>query len=130
MLAGIVAMQVEVLKLGASIGRSLERGSALQSTNELLRANVASLADDQRIERLAAGMGMVMSAPDAIGFLSSRPGDLQRAIDDIRAPDAAAFLSSLTSAPTTSAPATGPATAASATQTAAASGAETQTSGG
>ena len=44
MLAGIVAMQVEVLKLGASIGRSIERSTALQSRNEQLRASVASLA--------------------------------------------------------------------------------------
>ncbi len=44
MLAGIVAMQVEVLKLGASIGRSIEQSTALQSRNELLRASVASLS--------------------------------------------------------------------------------------
>jgi len=46
LLAGIVAMQVEVLKLGASMGRAIERGTALQNTNELLRENVATLADD------------------------------------------------------------------------------------
>src|SRR5581483_3817337 len=43
MLAGIVAMQVEVLKLGATMGRAIEQGSALQSRNELLRDSVASL---------------------------------------------------------------------------------------
>ena len=63
-------MQVEVLKLGAGIGRSIERGTQLQSRNELLRASVATLADDQRIERLAVGMGMVMPAPTAVSFLS------------------------------------------------------------
>jgi hypothetical protein len=96
LLAGIVAMQVEVLKLGAGIGRSIERGTQLQSRNELLRASVAELADDQRIERLAAGMGMVMPAPDAVHFLSLRPvGYVQRAADSIHQPDATAFVASL-----------------------------------
>ncbi len=42
LLAGIVAMQVEVLKLSANMGRSIERGTALQSRNEQLRASVAA----------------------------------------------------------------------------------------
>ena len=70
MLAGIVAMQVEVLKLGASMGRSLEANSTLSAQNATLRESVASLADDQRIEQLAASMGMVMPPPSAVGFLS------------------------------------------------------------
>ncbi len=89
MLAGIVAMQVEVLKLGASMGRAIEQTTALQSRNELLRASVASLADDQRIERLAGQMGMVMPAPTAIDFLSARRVNLRRAAADIHQPDAA-----------------------------------------
>jgi hypothetical protein len=97
MLVGIVAMQVEVLKLGTSIGRAIERGSALQSRNELLRANVSSLADDQRIERLAAGMGMVMPPPVAVGFLNVRPANAARAAGNIHAPDPSAFLSAMSS---------------------------------
>ncbi len=95
MLAGIVAMQVEVLKLGASMGRAIEQGTALQSRNELLRASVATLADDQRIERLAAGMGMVMPEPTAVGFLSMRSGNAQHAASNIHQPDSTAFLSTL-----------------------------------
>lgn len=98
MLAGIVAMQVEVLKLNASIGRSLQRGAALQSQNELLRASVSSLTDGQRIESLAAGMGMVMPAPDAVGFLSAQNGaGAARAAANIHPPDASSFLSLLPS---------------------------------
>lgn len=97
MLAGIVAMQVEVLKLGASIGRSIERGSALQSRNELLRESVAALADQQRIERLASGMGMVMPPPGGVGFLKARDRNFGRAAGAIKAPDAAAFTSLLSS---------------------------------
>ena len=51
MLAGIVTMQVEVLKLGTSVGRWMQRASTLQTKNDALQASVASLADDQRIER-------------------------------------------------------------------------------
>lgn len=93
MLAGIVAMQVEVLKLGASIGRSIERSSALQTRNETLRATVGALDDDQRVEAVAAKSGMVMPAPQAVGFLS--PGSreqVQRAVANIHVPDPAAFL--------------------------------------
>ncbi len=112
LLAGIVAMQVEVLKLGARMGASIERTSYLQSRNELLRASVASLADDRRIESLAAGMGMIMPAPEAINFLSSRPvGYLDRAASSIRLPDNATFLASL---PTTSLGPTTPGSSASA----------------
>ena len=53
MLVGIVAMQVEVLKLGASEGRALTQSAALQSKNEMLRATVASESAEQRIEQLA-----------------------------------------------------------------------------
>lgn len=99
LLAGIVAMQVEVLKLNAGIGRSLVRGSALQSQNALLRAQVATLADDQRIESKAAQMGMVMPAPGSIKFLSlGNTVALQRALTSFRQPDASAFTSDLTAA--------------------------------
>jgi hypothetical protein len=93
MLAGIVAMQVEVLKLGSSMGRAIERGTALQSTNELLRASVATAADDQRIERIAASRGMVMPSPVGVGFLSARSGaNAQQALANIHVPSPTSFL--------------------------------------
>lgn len=95
LLAGIVAMQVEILKLGTNMGREMERSSALQTRNEALQASVATLADDQRIERLAVGMGMVMPRPDSFVFLSAKSGDIGRAIADIRAPDPVGFTSQL-----------------------------------
>jgi hypothetical protein len=94
MLAGIVAMQVEVLKLGASMGRSLERNSVLSSENAGLRQSVATLGDDQRIEQLAGTMGMVMPPPQAVGFLSaSADGNAGRALANIHQPSASSFLS-------------------------------------
>ncbi len=94
MLVGIVAMQVEVLKLGASIGRSIQRTSNLQTKNEMLRETVASLDGDARIESLAAAQGMVMPAPGGVGFLSvnGAAADVGRTIANIHAPDAAGFL--------------------------------------
>jgi cell division protein FtsL len=102
LLAGIVAMQVEVLKLNAGIGRSLERGSALQAQNELLRAGVARLSDEQRIERIAAQMGMRMPAPDQLKFVGGGNGTVQRVLGNIHAPSATSFLAQL---PTIGAPA-------------------------
>jgi cell division protein FtsL len=95
LLVGIVAMQVEVLKLNAGIGRSLERASALQGQNELLRAGVARLSDEQRIERIAAGMGMVMPSADQMRFVRTGPASVESALNAIKAPDATNFLAQL-----------------------------------
>jgi hypothetical protein len=96
LLAGIVAMQVEVLKLNAGVGRALERTTALQSHNEQLREAVARDADDQRIERRAAAMGMVMSQPSEVQFLAHQPTtDLAKAVANIHQPDATGFTAQL-----------------------------------
>lgn len=96
MLVGIVGMQVEALKLGASMGRAIDRTTALQARNEGLRASVAALADDQRIERVAAKQGMVMPAPPDVGFLASGSGDVARALAGIHPPAPASFLATNT----------------------------------
>ncbi|MBV9414238.1 MAG: hypothetical protein JO363_04590 [Solirubrobacterales bacterium] len=93
LLAGIVAAQVEILKLGASMGRALEQTTTLTVQNEQLRGSVAGLADDQRIERLAAAMGLVLPPPGAVGYINAEPGgNVTRALANLRAPDAAAFV--------------------------------------
>jgi hypothetical protein len=107
LLVGIVAMQVEVLKLNAGIGRALERSTTLQSRNEQLRAAVAGEADDQRIESKAAHMGMVMPPPAAIRFLQRHPlADVAKAITSIHAPDPTAFQAALAARAATVAPTT------------------------
>ena len=129
LLAGIVATQVEVLKLGASMGRWVERSAALTSHNQALQASVAALSDDQRIERLAAHMGMAMPAPTAITFLSRHPaGGASAAVKKIQAPDATQFLATLqaqgaltTSTVTSSGPGTAPAGTTDSSSTAASS---------
>ena len=126
LLAGIVAMQVEVLKLNAGIGATLERGSALQISNEQLRIQVAQLSADQRIETVAAHMGMVMPDPSAIRFVGGHPsGTAARAAANIHIPDAGGFASALAA----SEPPSAAAAAAPATTTAAAAAPGTTTAG-
>jgi hypothetical protein len=96
MLVGIVAMQVEMLKLGASVGRSSEQITTLQSSNEAKRASVAELSSDRRIESLAGKAGMVMPGPTDIGFVSYS-AQLHRALANIRRPEPSTFGSTPTS---------------------------------
>lgn len=121
LLTGIVAMQVETLRLSASTGRSLERVTALQSRNQQLQNTVAVLADDQRIERLAAGMNMVMPGPTHVRFLAARGRSVRQVLSAVHPPNAAAFLAALAPASSTAAMASaGSATALPATPTVAA----------
>jgi cell division protein FtsL len=92
MLVGIVAMQVEVLKLGAGIGRAVQQSTELSARNEALRASVAALGDDQRIESMAAKMGMIMPAPGAVGFLNWSEVRSGRTAASVHAPDSSQFL--------------------------------------
>lgn len=91
LLAGIVAMQVEVLKYGASIGDALANTTALQSRQEVLQASVAQLESAARIERLAERMGMVMPLPGEQTFVRADPQQLGRALALIRPADPASF---------------------------------------
>jgi hypothetical protein len=91
-----VAIQVEVLKLGTGIGRSINLATQLQSRNELLTARDAALGSDQRIMREAAKLGMYMPGPTETGFMAAGGrGAMRRAIQGIRTPDAQAFLAAL-----------------------------------
>jgi len=93
LLAGIVAAQVEILKLGASNGRSLEQTTTLTNTNEQLRGSVAALSDDQRIERLGAAMGLVLPPAGAVGYLTAgHHGNVAGALANIHTPDSSALV--------------------------------------
>lgn len=95
MLVGIVAMQVELLKLNASTGRSIELIGSLQGRNDLLHAQVASASDPNRIERLASRTGMTMPGPASITFVKARSASVRRALAGIRVPNLAAFEAAL-----------------------------------
>jgi hypothetical protein len=90
------------------MGSSLEQTSSLTTQNETLRDNVAALSDDQRIQRLATAMGLVLPPPGAVGYLpAGRGGDVARAVANIHTPDTAGFLAL---APSNGALVTGPGT--------------------
>ena len=92
LLAGIVAAQVEVLKLNASIGQSVVKATSLQGENAQLRAEVSRLSDPQRLEREAVGLGMTMPPATQPLYLSGTPAaDLQSALANIHSPDPTAF---------------------------------------
>jgi hypothetical protein len=81
------------LKLGASTGRALEQTQTLTTQNEQLRGSVAALGDDQRIERLASAMGMVLPPPGAVGYLTAKPGgNVAGALANLHLPDPAGFV--------------------------------------
>jgi hypothetical protein len=98
LLVVIVGMRVEVLKLGSSVGRQLEQATALESGNAALRAQVSELSGNQRIEQLAATMGMLMPGPMDIHFVrASAARNVDAAIRGIHAPASQTFLSGIAS---------------------------------
>jgi cell division protein FtsL len=87
LLMGIVVMQVSLLKLNTGIGRSVEATSTLERKNSALRLSVSRLSSGERIQRVAARMGMVMPAPVNVKYLSVRPSrDARSAIMTMRVP--------------------------------------------
>lgn len=95
MLGGIVALQVELLKLNAATGRSIELVSALQSRNEILRAEVAADSAPGRIEQLGLRMGMMLPGPEAITFVRAGSASAQRAAASAHPRNVAAFEAAL-----------------------------------
>jgi cell division protein FtsL len=79
-LIGIVTLQLGLLKLNASIGRSLERSAALQTENASLSVENSELAAGPRVETAASRLGMEVVPSGALKFLSAGGhGDAQRA---------------------------------------------------
>jgi hypothetical protein len=91
LLVGIVASQVEILKLNASLGHGVVRAAQLQSEDQRLANAVSQMSDVQRIESKAAQMGLSMPAAYTPVFLPGGRGDLRRALANIHKPDPAAF---------------------------------------
>jgi cell division protein FtsL len=117
LLVGIVAMQVEILKLNAGIGAAIEQTTTLQSRNDALRESVTGLSNEQRIETIAARHGMVMAPPTSVKFLhAGGSGYVPAAVRNIHAPGSTSF--------------TGPVGTASAAAAAASSGSSTTPVGG
>ena len=122
-LMGIVFTQVSLLKLNAGISRAVSASDALERQNATLRAQISSLDSGERIQDVAARLGMLMPAAGQVRFLDARDASAARAAASIHPPDPVTTIlpAATTTAPAPTAPApaatTTPATAATPTAT-------------
>lgn len=73
-LLGIVAMQVTMLRLGASIGASVTRIQQLEQANQNAATNIARLEPGGGVASKAAKLGMVYPPPGNVVYLRNSPG--------------------------------------------------------
>ena len=73
-LIGIVTLQLGLLQLNAGIGRSLVRERALERQNASLSIENSALASGERVQQLAARLGMAPASPSALRFLRASYG--------------------------------------------------------
>jgi hypothetical protein len=87
-LIGLVFMQVSMLGMNAGIGQSVERSATLERQNADLRATVSQLSSEERIQRAAADMGLLMPPAGDIRYLQSRGArhDALKAAQTMREP--------------------------------------------
>jgi hypothetical protein len=87
-LIGLVFMQVSMLEMNAGIGRAVEKTGTLERQNADLRGTVSQLSSEERIQREAARMGLVMPPAGEVHYLTSRgpKADAARAARVMRAP--------------------------------------------
>jgi hypothetical protein len=123
-LIGIVFMQVSLLKLNAGISRAVTAADTFDRQNSSLREDISKLDSGERIQSVAAKLGMVTPAAGDVHYLDGREADGARAAAAIKPPHpvtpAATPPATTTTGPaaTTTAPVTN--TTAPATATAAA----------
>ena len=73
-LLGIVAMQVTMLRLGASIGASVNRIQQLEQANQNAATNIARLEPGGGVASKAAKLGMVYPPAGNVVYLHNGPG--------------------------------------------------------
>jgi len=128
-LIGIVTMQLVLLKLNASVGRSLESEASLQRENAALSIENSELAAGHRVESSAVGLGMEVVPIGALRFLTARTRtDVRRGAEALNTPVSSATTGpaeasagqgtqSATSATSSEAPAAAPGTSTTSAQT-------------
>jgi hypothetical protein len=109
-LIGIVFMQVSLLKLNAGISRAVTAADTFDRQNSSLREDISKLDSGERIQSVAAKLGMVTPAAGDVHYLDGRGADGARAAAAIKPPDpvtpTAAPAAATTTAVTSAAPAT------------------------
>jgi cell division protein FtsL len=136
-LMGIVFMQVSLLKLNAGISRAVTAADTFDRQNSSLREEISKLDSGERIQSVAAKLGMVTPAAGDVHYLDGREADGARAAASITAPkpvtpSAAPAATTAAPAATTTPAATTPAPQTTATTQASAgsAGAAPTTGGG
>jgi hypothetical protein len=124
-LIGIVAMQLLVLELNTSVGRSLQREALLQRENAEIGIEDSVASAGERVESEAAARGMTMAVPGSLHFVAASVADIGRAAAAL----AAATRTSGSSGQTSSGASEGEATASSTAAGETASETDTNTSG-
>jgi hypothetical protein len=103
-LIGIVFMQVSLLKLNAGISRAVIAADTFDRQNSSLREDISKLDSGERIQSVAAKLGMVTPAAGDVHYLDGRGAAGARAAASIKPPKP--VTPSAPPAATTSAPAT------------------------
>ena len=103
-LMGIVFMQVSLLKLNAGISRAVTAADTFDRQNSSLREEISKLDSGERIQAVAAKLGMVTPAAGDVHYLDGRGADGARAAASIKPPKP--VTPSAAPAATTTAPAT------------------------
>lgn len=100
-LLGIVFMQVSLLRLNANVGTSVTKADTLERENSGLRGDISRLDSGERIQAVAAKLGMVMPPAGDVHFLDARGANAVLASTSITAPSP---VKDPVPAPTTTAP--------------------------
>ena len=85
-LIGIVFMQVSLLKLNAGISRAVTAADTFDRQNSSLREDISKLDSGERIQAVAAKLGMVTPAAGDVHYLDGRGADGARAAASIKPP--------------------------------------------
>jgi hypothetical protein len=104
-LIGIVFMQVSLLKLNAGISRAVTAADTFDRQNSSLREDISKLDSGERIQSVAAKLGMVTPAAGDVHYLDGRGADGARAAAAIKPPDPVTPSVAPAAATTTTAPA-------------------------
>lgn len=84
LLVGIVALNVMALSFNASSSRSAALADQLRSENSALTTQIADGLSNERLQRAAARLGLVVPEPGSIRYLDPQPGDAAKAASRLR----------------------------------------------
>jgi hypothetical protein len=98
-LLGIVFMQVSLLKLNAGISRAVTAADTLERQNSSLRGDISNLDSGERIQAVAAKLGMITPAAGDVHYLDGREANGARAAASIKPPDPVTTTAAATTTP-------------------------------